>query len=102
MVTAINNSTLAQSYFYDDAEVSSNITYYRLKIIEDNGTRKFSKIVICRSDKGIITSTISPNLFYSFINVDFETDNVQNIIIRLYDMMGRTVKKYYSKCKERQ
>ena len=92
ILNAVGNSTLAQSYFYDDAEVSSNITYYRLKIIEDNGTSKFSKIVIFRSDKGIITSTISPNPFYSFINVDFETENAQNITIRLYDMMGRTVK----------
>ncbi len=92
IVNAVGNSTISQSYFYDDAEISSNSTYYRLKIIEDNGTSKFSKIVIFRSDKGIITSTISPNPFYSFINVDFETDNAQNIIIRLYDMMGRVVK----------
>ena len=92
IVNAVGNSTLPQSYFYDDAEMLGNIFYYRLKIIEDNGTSKFSKIVIFRFDKGIITSTISPNPFYSFINVDFETDNAQNIIIRLYDMTGRVVK----------
>ena len=92
IVNAVGNSTISQSYFYDDAEMLGNIFYYRLKIIEDNGTSKFSKIVIFRFDKGIITSTISPNPFYSFINVDFETDNAQNIIIRLYDMMGRVVK----------
>ena len=92
IVNAVGNSIVSQSYFYDDAEMLGNIFYYRLKIVEDNGTSKLSKIVIFRSDKGIITSTISPNPFYSFMNVDFETDNAQNIIIRFYDMMGRTVK----------
>ena len=92
IVNAVGNSIVSQSYFYDDTEMLGNISYYRLKIVEDNNTSKFSKIVIFSSDKGIITSTISPNPFYSFINVDFETDNAQNIIIRLYDMMGRTVK----------
>ena len=92
IVNAVGNSIVSQSYFYDDAEMLGNIFYYRLKIVEENGTSKLSKIVIFKSDKGIITSTISPNPFYSFINVDFETDNAQNITIRLYDLMGRIVK----------
>lgn len=92
IVNAVGNSTLPQFYTFNDPALTANVSYYRLRIMEENGTSKLSKIVIFKSDIGIVTSTISPNPFYSFINLDFETEQAQNVSIRLYDMMGRIVK----------
>ena len=100
VVNAVGNSSVSQAYTFNDAEIVSNVVYYRLKIIEDNGTSKLSKIVIIRIDKGIVTSTISPNPFASFVNMEFEVEQAQAIMVRLYDMMGRVARDVHVNAKK--
>jgi plastocyanin len=92
IVNAIGNSSVTQIYSFEDAEVNTKIVYYRLKIIESNGSFKYSKIVVFRADKGITTSTISPNPFNTNIKFDFETEYAQKIVINMYDLIGKQVK----------
>ena len=91
-IKSLGNSSTPQTYFYKDPEIVAGTCYYKLKIVEDNGSSKFSKIVIFKENKNVITGTVSPNPFTSFVDVDFETDKEQNVSIRLFDMMGRIVK----------
>ncbi|MCY7293564.1 MAG: T9SS type A sorting domain-containing protein, partial [Ferruginibacter sp.] len=92
VVNAIGNSTATLIYSFEDVEITSKIIYQRLKIIESNGSFKYSKIVVFRADKGITTSTVSPNPFESNIKFDFETEYAQKILINMYDLMGKKVK----------
>ncbi len=91
-VKAIGNSSVIQNYSFEDGEVLSNTIYYRLKIVEINGSFKYSKILVFRVDMGITISSISPNPFMESIKLDFETNHPQNIRIKMYDLMGRQVK----------
>ena len=91
-VTAVGNSSSIQTYSFDDAGISSKIIYYRLKIIENNGTFKYSKILVFRADKGITASTVSPNPFSNNIKFDFETEYAQKIVVNIFDLMGKKVK----------
>ena len=91
-VQAIGNSSVVQNYSFEDADVHSKTIYYRLKIVEINGSFKYSKILIFKIDKGITTNSISPNPFMESIKLDFETNHSQNIRIKMYDLMGRQVK----------
>ena len=91
-VIATGNSSVVQNYSFEDADVPSNTIYYRLKIVEINGTFKYSKILVFRIDMGITTNSISPNPFRESLKLDFETNYAQNLRIKMYDLMGRQVK----------
>lgn len=91
-VKSIGYSSNPQNYSFEDGDLSGNIVYYRLKIQENNGTFKYSKILIFRIDMGIIVSSISPNPFTESIKLDFEMMRTQQMQINMYDLMGRLVK----------
>jgi hypothetical protein len=66
-------SQLITDYAYNDANLSGNVIYYRLKIIDkDNRNITFSKIIKLNVDKGIVLNNISPNPFINEINIKLE------------------------------
>jgi hypothetical protein len=86
-----NNSNSISNYNYKDIEVYGINNFYRLKIIDVDGSFKYSKIVLLkRADNTIVT--IWPNPFLEKINVNFKATKTGNLEIKITDLSGRMIK----------
>ena len=92
-VNAIGNSTLRNNYIFNDGDAKSNILYYRLKIIDKSTiVNKYTKVVVIRTDKGIVINQVSPNPFSDIINLSFNASGKMPLSITLKDVSGRVIK----------
>jgi trimeric autotransporter adhesin len=90
----IGNSNMTLEYAYTDndaIEQQSNTLYYRLKIIDIDGSFKYSNIitVLLPVTKAIIT--IAPNPVFNDIKGTIISPISGNVTLRIYDNTGRVV-----------
>ena len=93
-----NNSSAREQYQYTDniAAVSGNVFFYRLKMVDANGTFKYSNVIMIRKDqKSIIGMSINPNPVISggMATVRFEAGTSSTVEFKVVDMSGRVVLK---------
>ena len=92
-VAAIGNSQLTTNYHFDDVGIKGSVFYYRLRIIDNTTTEtKYSKTLTFKAGKGIVVSPVTPNPFESSLNIKLEMVTPENIVLRLFDMVGRPVR----------
>ena len=86
-VKAIGNSSTAQSYTFEDANIlNNNIHYYRLKINDNNGQYSYSNvIIISKENKNNIS--LYPNPAKGFVTIS--GDKIENIVVT--NILGKTV-----------
>ncbi len=92
-VTSFGNSTINRSYFFTDdvSSISSQLFYYRLKMIDKNGSFKYSAIVkLEMNSKGFIVEVV-PNPFTQSINIRVHSENTLLANVQLIDLAGRIV-----------
>ncbi|MEO6540066.1 MAG: T9SS type A sorting domain-containing protein, partial [Ferruginibacter sp.] len=75
----------------DISNISSDVLYYRLKVIGRSGEVKFSNIVIIRINKNKAEITIAPNPARNVVSVNFFTAKESEITMLLYDNAGKTM-----------
>ncbi|HMJ46996.1 MAG TPA: T9SS type A sorting domain-containing protein, partial [Ferruginibacter sp.] len=93
MVQAVGNSTVEQHYTFDDADANSKkLVYYRLNIIEISSKFSYSKILLLRTDKGIVINQLGPNPFSHNLLLSIDVANNHSLVIRINDMAGRNIK----------
>jgi hypothetical protein len=83
-----------QYQFPDDLSlVTSNVIYYRLKMIDLNGDYKYSNVIMLRKDgvKGGLSISPNPVTNASLANVRFETNRKGVVDIQVVDMSGKVV-----------
>ncbi|MBL0308478.1 MAG: T9SS type A sorting domain-containing protein [Bacteroidetes bacterium] len=93
-VNGHNNSTIQQTYQYDDREVVSNVRYYyRLKQMDYNGDFKHTDMVTA-----ILTSTTTfevldlvPNPTASHTTLQILSSKDQEITVDIYNIVGQKV-----------
>jgi hypothetical protein len=87
-VTANGNS--AGSYEYTDANVARAINFYRLKMVNTNGSFTYSSIVRV-NNKPAASSTVSvyPSPASSTISTEFSAEQSQDASLTVIDAMGR-------------
>ena len=76
-------------------QVSNNRSYFRLKMIDLDGSFEYSKIITVQSEcERSNRFTVYPNPINSkeLLNIDFDSD-FENVEIQVTDMLGRVVKK---------
>lgn len=86
------NSLGEQRYHFIDLENNkSGVRYYRLKIVESNGTISFSAVrpVVFGNT---FSWQISPNPSTGLFHLNFQADTGEKIVASLYDLNGRIVK----------
>lgn len=93
---AQGNATSREYYNYNDnlAGESGNIFYYRLKMVDADGTFKYSKIILIRKDQKTLPGiTINPNPLVSgsTATVRFEVQAKSIVTFRVIDMSGRVL-----------
>lgn len=87
-ITANGNS--GGSYQYIDANISRTVNFYRLKMINNDGTFKYSEIVrINNKTDNAVTLTLYPSPATAKINTEFYAEQVQDASLTIIDATGR-------------
>ena len=97
--TSLQNGTASREYYeFSDnlSDISSTIFYYRLKMVDVDGTFKYSNIILIRKNQQtIIGMSINPNPIVSggMATVRFEAYVSKVVQFNIVDMTGRVVLK---------
>ena len=87
-------SKLNYQYNDDLSSASGDVFYYRLKMIDIDGSFTYSNVIMIRRDQRNVTGIIiSPNPVYSggVVTLRLNADNRKNVDIRVMDMSGKIV-----------
>jgi uncharacterized protein (DUF1501 family) len=87
------NESGRHSYTFTDKNAERNLYYYRIQIIEKDGLKKYSEVVLLkRNDKKLpLRMKVQPNPISDNFNLAFD-EKISGIMnVRLVDMSGREV-----------
>jgi hypothetical protein len=103
-VKAVGTLNGNHTYLFNDSSVLSKNVYYRIKMIDNDGTSKYSNIITLHIEKRILVSNINSNPFKDAINLNVAVEKNTSFDISVTDMMGRKIKaiKYSAKAGENQ
>jgi len=82
-----------KQYYFTDVNPANGLNYYRLKIIDENGSYKLSEIKavsLLNNDEKV---TLFPNPAQQFFTVSFKQNSYINTEIVLADITGRIIQK---------
>jgi hypothetical protein len=88
-VTATGNSYLPKNYQFTDPSPGTGIVYYRLKMIDLDGSDTYSKVASVYNTPPSMVTAISPNPFTDAINISVKLDRPQQLHLRLLDFTGK-------------
>ncbi len=84
-----------QEYRFEDKNVEEEKRYYRLKIIESDGSFSFSNIIsVERKSKDLVFS-ITPNPVKDFTQINMELNESGQVEISVFDFNGKLISKEY-------
>lgn len=87
-VATQGNTTASYNFIHTNPQASIN--YYRIKLVNKNGSAIYSKVIAVKADgTGVMLQTIYPNPFRDKLELDITSDKASSISIRLYDMNGK-------------
>ena len=87
---AMGNSVVESNYAHTDLNMQAPVYYYRLRLLDEDGSYKFSNIAVVRKAGSIKGVRVFPNPAVSNMSVEFS--NVQGeYLISLYNMGGQEV-----------
>lgn len=87
-------SGIRNEYEFVDNTPAAGTNYYRLKQVDLDGRFMYSKILILRSDLDKFVVKTGPNPFSANINIYYQLEKEEAILVRMYDQGGRIVKQY--------
>jgi hypothetical protein len=88
------NSTGEQQYSFIDAENNkSGVRYYRLKIIDGDGSTRYSAVRPVVFNDAVMWQ-VYPNPSTGVFNFVYQLNDGEPMTVKLYDVNGRTVKEY--------
>ena len=94
-VKAFGNSSDIQNYFHFDAEPTTGINYYRLKMLDEDGLFEYSEIIAIDIQRNVkntnVELVIYPNpVTENVINFNILAEDEVNVNrVLMYDMMGQ-------------
>lgn len=95
-VNSQGNSGAEQRYSFTDVEINkSGVRYYRLKIIEADGSFSYSAIrpVVFTND---VQWQVYPNPSAGVFNLTYQLADGESLTVRVYDATGKAIKQYSS------
>jgi len=91
-VAATGNSRVPQHYQLTDPAPGTGRIYYRLKMIDLDGSITYSRVVTVSVTPRLMVTFISPNPFTDAISVNLQLGQPQQVDIRLLDATGRQIR----------
>lgn len=89
-VKAVSIQSLRNNYSFTDDNPLLPVTYYRLKMVDEDGKTKYSQVVVLKETNHQMI-TAYPNPFVNKINIDYESKASTQLEAQLTDMSGRIV-----------
>lgn len=90
MVKGDNDSKMDYSYLDILAEKGAN--FYRLVVIDKDGNISYSKAITIGVEKGISLFVVYPNPFGKKVQVKFNSDYQDQVVMRIINEMGAVVR----------
>ncbi|MGG9971475.1 DUF6923 family protein [Ferruginibacter sp. SUN002] len=89
-VVAAKGSNASSAYQFSDAGIPANaVVYYRLKIIDNDGSFKYTSIVVLKTDDIAKEAAIYPSPFNDRIAVTTNVETKGKVIVAITDAAGR-------------
>ena len=90
-VAGNGNTSSERSYSITDdiAAVTSTVVYYRLKQVDIDGKKSYSKVVSVKLKKTSNDFTVSPNPFSSYVNINIEWNKNETTNVKVFSVAGR-------------
>ncbi len=89
-VTAAGNSTININYSFIDNTPARGINFYRLKVVERNGSSRYSAVRSVRNE-GTADIAVYPNPVRDMMMVNITSDRTDRAIITITDMNGKVL-----------
>ncbi len=86
------NTTSTNTYILDDANVQDGVNYYRLKMVDKDGSAKYSPVVVVKNAK-VLSASVFPNPTNGNLAIS-HPKALLNSFIRIVNMEGKQVKSY--------
>ncbi|WP_118950295.1 T9SS type A sorting domain-containing protein [Taibaiella helva] len=91
----VNGKGAAAEYTYWDQAPLAGTSYYRLKMVNNDGKVVYSKVVSATvTDKAGFSFRVSPNPVQHTVNVSLKGDRAANATLVLTDVTGKTLRTY--------
>ena len=95
------NTAVVHTYHFTINKQLTGATYYRLKIVDNDGKEAFSKIIIIRpAGRPYPAAQAGPNPFSTLLRVSYHAEKNTTIKLVLSDVYGRIVKTYTNKMQQ--
>jgi hypothetical protein len=91
-VRAAGTSSETNYYGFNDYNMHNGANYYRLKLVNMDGTTEYSEIVVVENKVEADNFSFYPNPTSNEFFYSFATDRNEDIRIEILDMLGRVVK----------
>ena len=89
-VKAKGQSNVLQHYGFTNATPSSSANYYKLKMVDTDGSYEYSKIIVL-NEKNNNNYMFYPNPVRDRIVYNFENTSDNNVSIQIHDVLGKTL-----------
>lgn len=90
-VQASTATTLSLQYSFTDIAPSSGTNYYRLKLVDADGTYQYSGIITIRTNVQGFSVNASPNPFTDNVTVTIESTTDETVLLRVFNNDGKLV-----------
>jgi hypothetical protein len=90
-VAASTSTALTLQYSFVDIAPASGINYYRLKMVDIDGSYHYSGIITIRTDVKGFNVTASPNPFAAHVVITIESATDENVHLRAFNSDGKLV-----------
>jgi Secretion system C-terminal sorting domain len=89
-VYAAGYSSREMAYKFDDVKAGAGANYYRLRIVDKDGSFAYSNITVVNvTVKGFFVTGVYPSPFSDKVNISISSENSGKAFIRLSDLTGR-------------
>lgn len=93
---AAGHSTQTLSYSLNDVAPYAGNNYYRLKVVDLDGTYNYSNIILIKTESSDISYTdailnVFPNPTNHTLFIDYVSSNISEVEIKVYDAIGQVV-----------
>jgi hypothetical protein len=89
-VFATENSMDMKSYSFVDADAKSDLSYYKLRLVDNNGSFGYSSLVVVSRTNIVPTvSNVFPNPASTQLNVELNGVATDNMTVTIQDLTGK-------------
>lgn len=93
-IASLRSNNSASNYFAENTKPVIGKNYYRLKMVDNDNSFKYSNVVVLdRKARKISIASIEPNPTSGFVNATIVSPNDANVYLRLFDAKGKLISK---------